>query len=298
MFHSRVLGFVRKCSMHVPSCFPGASLSCSSCGWPAFGCRLLHQVKQTKLNGHNYSCWLRTDKRFPPVCSTLNNNLHLLPHLWLLREDVHPSQKILGPGGFPPCLRPLRNEVTRQKVDWAPTVCMWVRVCAHCLTVPLCAAAYTTIKDNRGSVRRHSGHVWGGLLGHSGTVRSKGPSPKNSPLTKQPFRAKKRKAWVPLARSFYTPTPGNAAASVLSMRGRACSVMWGRCTTAGGNCACASSRRSNSTSPKVRWKRCCLQRELCHQEFCNRCVNITFICSYMQQHRFFFLIKSTFMLPW
>lgn len=151
--------------MHVPSCFPGASLSCSSCGWPAFGCRLLHQVKQTKLNWHNYSCCVRTDKRFPPVCSTLNNNLHLLPHLWLLREDVHPSQMILGPGGFPPCLLPLRNEVTRQKVDWAPTVCMWVCVRVHCLTVPLCAVAYTTIQDNRGSVRRHSGHVWGGLVG-------------------------------------------------------------------------------------------------------------------------------------
>lgn len=131
-----ILGFVRKCSMHVPSCFPGASLSCSFCGWPAYGYRLLHQVKQTKLNWHNYSCWLRTDKRFPPVCSTLNNNLHLLPHLWLLREDLHPSQKILGPGGFPPCLLPLRNELTRQKVDWAPTVCMWVHVCGcACLCV-------------------------------------------------------------------------------------------------------------------------------------------------------------------
>lgn len=126
---THVLGFLRKCSMHVPSCFPGASLSCSSCGWPAFGCRLHYQVKQTELIWHNYSCWLRTDKRFPPVCSTLNIDLHLLPHLWLLREDVHPSQNILGPGGFPPCLLPLRNEVTRQKVDWAPTVCMWGCVC-------------------------------------------------------------------------------------------------------------------------------------------------------------------------
>lgn len=161
--------FSAKCPMHVPRCLPGASLGWSSCGSPAFGCWLLPQVKQTKLESVFVDCEVIRESHLCVCVLNSKHNLHPFPRLWLLREDVHPSQDIWAFGSVSWSFTAPR---TWGEQSWAPTVCL----CACTLSLmPSCSATCTTMQDNRGSVWRGGGRVWEGLVGHRATGRTKVP---------------------------------------------------------------------------------------------------------------------------